>query len=364
MGHSALIWPAAMSWTGAEDVEDMEGMLSAPPTRAARRWPWLVGATAALCVVGIGVRQFESVSDENSIVDHVSMVHGKISTILAAASEKSYDSSVEMLLASIKDKGKTFPQKMGMKAKLKIGGDGKSPKVLVRFGAKSGKVADLKTKLNTLFEDGLKSAPPKKVAEIKKAVTMEEDGDSVIVTVVPPKKEFKGENEKLKAALKTHKPEFSADFAVARTIEDILEHKSDNVGVAVHGIEAKVGAVFMESIIDVLSQMPLPPPAKATLGLVRSSKLRNEIYYDDDRLPGVPLPKVEEILGKGADHGPGADHGVCSKISPKMAEDLTGLQDELKEVQQAVLEGLPYGWEMTVDMTGVNPGPLAEFCAK
>merc|ERR1711920_618730 len=206
------------------DVEDMEGMLSAPPKRTARRWPWLVGATAALCVVGIGVRQFESLSDENSIVDHVSMVHGEISTILAAATGKSYDSAVELLVDSIKEKGNKFPIAMGMKAKLKIGGDGKWPKILLAFGAKSGKVADLKTKLNALFEDSLIERG-RSVAEIKKAVTIKEDGDSVIVSVNPPKKEFNHEDEELKAALKTHKPEFTADFAVARTIEDILKHK-------------------------------------------------------------------------------------------------------------------------------------------
>jgi len=343
-----------MTWTGAQDTEDVEGMLSAPPTRTARRWPWLVGATAALCVVGIGVRQFESVSDENSIVDHVSMVHRKISIILAAASRKSYDSSMELLIASIKEKGNTFPAAMSMNAKLKIGGDGKWPKILVEFGAKSGKGADLKTKLNTLFEDSLKSAPSNMVAEIKEAVTIKENGDSVIVSVTPPKSEFNQEDEKLKAALKAHKPEFSADFAVARTIEDILEHTADSVGVAVHGIEAKVGAVFTESMMEALSHMPgLPPPAQAMLGLVRSSKLRNEIYYDDDTLFNVPLPPVKGVLPL-----------VCEQLSPEMAKDMTGLQDELKEVRQVVVEGLPYQWEMTVDMKGVNPGPVAEFCAQ
>jgi len=314
-----------------------------------------VGATAALCVVGMGVRQFESLNDNKSIVDHVSMVHGKISTILAAATGKSYDSSVELLIASIEEKGKEFPIAMSMEAKLKIGGDSKSPKILVIFGAKEGKAADLKAKLDTLFEDTLKSAPPEMVPEIKEAVSIKEDGDSVVVSVTPPKAEFNHEEEKLKAALKEHKPEFSADFAVARTIDDILEHKSDNVGVAVHGIEAKVGAVFAESMIDALSRMPgLPPPAKAMLGLVRSSKLRNEIYYDADTLEnGVPLPPVEKVLPL-----------VCQSVTPKIAKDLKGLQDELAEVQRLVVEGLPYQWELTVDMKGVNPGPLAAFCAE
>jgi len=313
-----------------------------------------VGATATLCVVGMGVRQFESLNDNKSIVDHVSMVHGKISTILAAATGKSYDSSVELLIASIKEKGNKFPTSMSMKAKLKIGGDGKWPRMLWVFGAKEGKAADLKAKLDTLFEDSLKSAPPKMVPEIKKAVSIKEDGDSAVVSVTPPKQEFNNEDEKLKAALKAHKPEFSADFAVARTIEDILEHDSDNVGVAVHGIEAKVGAVFAESMIEALSNMPgLSPPAKAMLGLVRSSKLRNEIYYDDDILAnGVPLPPIKDVLP-----------GACQELGP-MAKHLKGLQDELAEVQQLVVEGLPYQWELTVDMKGVNPGPLAAFCAE
>lgn len=314
-----------------------------------------MGATATLCVVGMGVRQFESLNDNKSIVDHVSMVHGKISTILAAATgKKSYDSSVELLIASIKDKGNEFPTAMSMKAKLKIGGDGKWPRILWIFGAKEGKAADLKAKFDTLFEDTLKSAPPKMVPEIKKALSIKEDGDSVVVSVTPPKKAFTSEDEELKAALKAHKPEFSADFAVARTIEDILEHDSDNMGVAVHGIQAKVGAVFAESMIEALSHMPgLAPAEQAMLGLVRSSKLRNEIYYDDDTLAnGVPLPPAKSVLPK-----------FCQGLGP-MAKHLEGLQDEFAEVQQLVVEGLPYQWELTVDMKGVNPGPLAAFCAK
>jgi len=312
----------------------------------------LVGATAALLVVGIGVRQFEPLSNERSIVDHVSIVHGKISTILAAATGKSYDSSVELLIDSIKNKGKKFSIAMGMKAKLKVGGDGKWPKVVVAFGAKSGKVSDLKKKFTTLFEDSLTSAPKDRVAEIKKAVTFKVDGDSVIVSITPPKGEFTHEDEELKAALKTHKPVFSADFAVAQKMEYILDHKSMSIGAALGGIEAKVGAMFAESIIKALSDMPgLPPPAQAALGLWRSSKLRNEMYYDDKHLAGLPLPPVKKILPR-----------VCEGLSPRMAKHMTGIKDELKEVQQVVVEGLPYQWEITVDMKGFNPAPLAEFC--
>merc|ERR1712242_79574 len=118
-----------------------------------------------------------------------------------------------------------------------------------------------------------------------------------------------------------------------------------------------MGAVFAESMIVALSDMPgLPPPAKAMLGLVRSSKLRNEIYYDDDTLANVPLPAVESVLPS-----------LCQELAavdPRGAKDLKGLQDELAEVQKLVVEGLPYQWELTVDMKGVNPGPLAEFCAQ
>lgn len=258
------------------------------------------------------------------------------------------------MVDSITEKGNKFPVAMGIKAKLKVGGDGKWPLVSMIFGAQKGKGADLKTKLDTLFEDSLKTAPPSKVDEIKKAVTIKQDDDTVVVSVKPPKKEFNHEDQELKAALKEHKPEFSADFALARTIEDIMDHKEDNVGVAVRGIEAKIGAVFAESIIDALSHMPgLPPPAKATLGLVRSSKLRNEIYYDDDHFEDVPLPPLKRVLP-----------GICHELSPKMAKDLKGLKDELAEVKQVVVEGLPYQWELTVDMNGINPGPIAEFCSK
>merc|ERR1711992_376727 len=97
-----------------------------------------------------------------------------------------------------------------------VGGDGKWPKVSVAFGAKSGKASDLKKKLDTLFEDSLNSAPKERVSEIKEAVIIKVDGDSVIVSVTPPKKEFAHEDDRLKAALKTHKPVFSANFAVAQ----------------------------------------------------------------------------------------------------------------------------------------------------
>lgn len=333
--------------------EEMEGMISVPPKRSARRWPWLVGATAVLGAVSIGVIQLGVFNEQHSIVDHVSMVHGKISTILAAATEKkSYDSSIQILIDSISEKG-NMPEGMSLHGKLKQGGDGKWPQINVALAAQKGKGKQLKEKIEDIFEASL---PPnsKKKAEIKKAVTIDVDGDEVVFTVTPPKKEFKNEDEELKAALKEHKPEFSADLAVARNFEDMVSHKSQKLGLAVRGLEAKIGAVFAESLIDALNHMPdTPPSVKAMIGLVRSSTLRNEIYYDDDKMDEAPMPPLEAVLPS-----------VCHSMSPAMAKAVDGLGDVLDGVTGVSLEGLPYDWEVVLDLKHVNPSPVLDFCSQ
>merc|ERR1712060_706658 len=105
---------------------------------------------------------------------------------------------------------------------------------------------------------------------------------------------------------------------------------------------------FAESIINALIDMPdAPPQAKAMIGLIRSSKLRNEIYYDDDK-----MEYRRELLR----------HHVCDRIPPQLI--MSKLGDVLDGVTRVSIEGLPYDWELVFDLKNVNPTPFFDDCKK
>merc|ERR1719510_1744913 len=100
---------------------------------------------------------------------------------------------------------------------------------------------------------------------------------------MPPGEGFGKEDEELKVALKTHKPQFHANLAVVRTFEEILAHKSANIGTQARGIEAKVKGVFASAFMKVVGDFPgMTPSTNAMVELIRSSTMRNDFFYDDD----------------------------------------------------------------------------------
>lgn len=203
---------------------------------------------------------------------------------------------------------------------------------------------------------------PRAKAGIKKAVTIKSgSGNEVVVTVVPPKNGgSKREDQELKAALKKHKPEFSANLTVARTFEELANRlqtceKFEKIVLAVRGLEAKLGSLFSESIIKAMEDLPrIPPQVKTMFGLIRSSKMRNDIYYDDDEIKHTPiLPLYYFVVNY-----------ICLKFPRAVGEAAAGLGDVLDGVTSVTLEGLPYDWEMVFDLENVNPGPILEWCPK
>jgi len=345
----------------AEDEanEELQGMLSAPPPKTARRWPWVVLAMAVVGVVGARMSQLASF-DNRSVLDHVTLAHGTIGAIIAAATEKSeYDESVELLIDSHEAKGSP-PEAMGIKAVLKQGGEGKWPIIKETWIAKEGKATQLKEKLEGVIAAmvAMEAEHNKKSAEeMKKAITAEvnEKKDAVVVTVVPPKEIVKKEDARLKDALKKHKPEFTAEAKLGASIADFVEDKKSNAILSMRGIEAKIGAVFADSLIEAVSKMPgLPPPARALVGLFRSTKLRNELYYDEDKLVQTHMvPPTKHVLPK-----------LCSGLPPNVAKASKGLADLTDGISEVLFEGLPYDWELKVSFKDFDPSPIIAYCTE
>jgi len=244
---------------------------------------------------------------------------------------------------------------MSIKATLKQGGEGKWPKVVGTLKAKPGKANALKEKVDKFLDALVEDAPKEERAEAKKALSTTTDGDTVTITIVPPKKEFKKEDAELKAALKEHTPEFTAELKFAKDFADVLKDQNANPVVAIRGIEAKIGAVIADSLIAALSDMPgLPPQAQRMMGLFRSSKARNELHYDDDTVTqmGGTLPPIKHLLPQ-----------LCGAFEPGVAKEIGGWGELLEEVQGVLFEGLPYDWQLILEMKSLNPTPLLELCA-
>jgi len=337
------------------DEESAEELMFSAPQKKARRWPWVVLATAVVGVVGMGTRQLTP-RDDRSFRDHVSFAHGKIGAIIAAAAKKKkYDSSIEMV---VDEYGANPPSALPIKAVLSHGGTGDFPVVKITFKAKSS-TADLKKQLGKIFEaeqSVLSKDDPKMHKELEEAVKIVDLGkDGVVMTLKLPKGNGAvKEDEELKQALKKGKPKFTGEIIFARTFDEILNHGKDNPIVAMRGVEAKLNAVIADALIAFLAELdsPLPEEEKGLAGLFRSTKMRNELYYDKDKMMNFDmLPPIGKITGQ-----------VCGMLPPEVGKTLKKL-DELDEVTSVVLEGLPYKFKLALTMKNFKPTPIVEKCA-
>jgi len=327
-------------------------MFSVPP-KTARRWPWVVLATAVVGVVGLGMRQLTP-RDDRSLRDRVSFVHGRVGAIIAAAVEKKkFDESIEIVIDEYKAKP---PSALPIKAELSHGGKGDFPVVTITFKAKRS-TTELKKQLGNIFDAEqkvLSEDDPEMHKELEKAVEIRDlKGEGVVaVTMTLPKDdEAVKEDEELKAALKKGKNKLTGEIIFARTFDEILNHGKDNPIVAVRGIEAKLNAVIADALVTFMSEL-VPPKEKAMTGLFRSTKMRNELYYDKDKMMNLDmLPPMAHITAQ-----------MCGMLPPEVGKTLKGL-DELDEVVDVVLEGLPYKFKLQLTMKNFKPTPIVEKCA-
>jgi len=342
-----------MTRTDEESADELEGMLTGPP-KTARRWPWVVVATAVVGAVCVGMRQLTP-RDERSFRDHVSFVHGKIGAVIAAATEKKQsESSIEFI---VDEYGAKAPSALPLKVELTHGGEGNFPQIVITVTAKKSTAA-LKAQLQKILDAEQKvlgEDDPDIDEEIEKALDIDEnedDGTVAITMNLPKGPGAEKEDEELKKALKDSKPKLTGEITFAQTFDQILDAEDDNVIAAVRGVEAKLSAVIADALMVALSDMPgAPPAAQAAVGLVRKSKIRSEIYYDKDKMMNFPsLPRVKQLLGTG-----------CSMLPPDVAKALKSLT-ELDGIKSVVLQGLPYDWKLALKMKNFKPTPIVKKC--
>lgn len=208
-----------------------------------------------------------------------------------------------------------------------------------------------------MFGDGLEIADSKIRDESEKATSFEQDGDTVTVVIKAPEKDLQKEDDELKAALhKEPKPQFNGSLIFARDLGDMMELKAENVVTAIRGFKMKMDSVLAGSLVVAASDMPgLSRQQKVMVELVRSSKVHNEIYYDDGVIENdMQPPPLKDVLSGLCNNGP----------PPKLVEDFKNMDDELAGCTQVAMEGLPYQWELVIDFKDFHPGRLMELCAK
>jgi len=330
------------------------------PKQKSRRWPLVGLAAAVLGLAGVGLNQAGVFPFQRSYsaLARISMVHDKIDAIVAAAVKKGdFETKVELVLDEYAAKGNP-PKAMGAHSHMKVGGEGKWPKIVLTFAAKPGKGKALKEKLDEIFEAVLKMAPKREVKEIKESVTISADGDVATFKVVAPKgHEQEEENADMKAAFKQHKPEFHGDIRIGRTFKEMMgrEGTGNFFLVAPRGIQVSLDAVFANTIFDAIAEMKgLGEQVGTMLKVLRMAKARDELYYSSDKEVTAVAPPHQTLKD--------FVHMACSSVPGPISSALEGLGDVLEGVQKAVLEGLPYDWEVVTDFENVDPSPFLERC--
>lgn len=356
-----------MAWHANNDAlfdeadQELQDMLhSPPPKRGAGRWTLLGLATASLALVGVGLVQSGAFAPKrHSVLAHISMVHHQINAIVKSAVEKGdFNSKVEIAFDDYAAKDNP-PSAMTIKSSMKIGGEGKWPKLLVTLAAQDGQATELKSKVEEIFEALLKSAPESEVEEIKRVVTISAgQGDTVQVQLTLPPGAFgKTEKEELKAAFKQHKPEFQAVVDLGRSFEGMHAVEDKSAALAIRGFQASLEATFANSVFELLANVPGFTAGKAgALKALKMAKVREEIFYSSEEellqvLP--PFPPLKDVINMG-----------CAQLPGQVSAALKDIDKMMAGVSKVVLEGLPYDWEVVTDFKNFNPGHiLGEHCA-
>merc|ERR1712217_896900 len=124
--------------------------------------------------------------DSGSLLKHVSMVHKSINSIMAAtAKDGIFTAKVEFLLDEYKHKG-NLPSAMGVYARMKRGVETKIPKMIATISSAPGKAPDLKKKVDHLVNIIMKEAGEEEKKEMKKAINVQAEGDTVSIEITPP----------------------------------------------------------------------------------------------------------------------------------------------------------------------------------
>merc|ERR1719433_1370600 len=173
---------------------------------------------------------------------------------------------------------------------------------------------------------------------------------------MPLPKEDMEENidDRLKKALKEHKPEFKASVYVGRDIENMYKHKDSNVVVLSNGFGIKISAGLASSVFQAFeSEIPprFLPIFKAIYGFARVKERQEFIYKKDpgDAFDGLPTfgLEIDEFKTQ-----------FKQSVPPEVATHLRGLPALMSGVQGFVLEGLPYDWEVVGEFTNFHPSPV------
>lgn len=247
---------------------------------------------------------------------------------------------------------------MEIHAHMKMGDEKKRPMVRWDFDSHRGKNADLKAKLEDIFHALLGMADKRDIDEIKDAVKIFQTAGGAAIQVTPPARpedRYMDQHEAdFKAALKEHKPHFHGTIAVARTFEEMLARDEDHLLLAPRGVEVHLEAAIANTVFELLSDMHGMNSERRILEVLRMARVRNELFYAS-----------EDALTKGFPHFPvlgDALKQVCAAVPGPVSKELPGLDDVLKGLHSATLEGLPYGWEVTLSFEHVNPAPVLERC--
>merc|ERR1711920_598205 len=152
----------------------------------------------------------------------------------------------------------------------------------------------------------------------------------------------------VKDAFKRHKPSFQASLATARNSAEIdgmiQKDKSTAIVTAVRGVHAKLDAMFSSALFKLMPDRQ----NGLIMHAMRLVNLKDELYYKEDEVGKLGLL-------------PPFHHGLlhlCSSIPPHVSASLRGIEDVLDAVDRVMLEGLPYDFEVDVNLKNANPAHM------
>merc|ERR1712176_951992 len=146
----------------------------------------------------------------------------------------------------------------------------------------------------------------------------------------------------LKAAFKAHKPEFATTFEVGNDFNTMLENKDKNLVAILNGVNITMSTLVASTAFDMMK------PLMVAMKAISSFRSENTIRYRPDLKESTEIPSLGQEMSQMA-------HKFTQQTPPVIRRKIKKVAKHCKGLKKMEVRGLPYNWEIDVQMSKVRP---------
>jgi len=229
--------------------------------------------------------------------------------------------------------------------------------------SKAGKAADLAAGLKAVLE-GIEAViesqeGPEHSKEISEAASIKEgeDGDDEVHISFRIPHEEDEEEKDLEEGIEDVKPSLKASLFLARTLQDMVDNKQDNVAIVDGGMKIHASAHLAMKLMkagELMAEAEMGASEAADtfgdMSFIKSVATNIAVKYRPDQAP-IEMPRFGDVLDM-------LSAAVQQGVPFSILKPLGDLHENADGVKSMYLRGLPDNWELEATFTEFHITPL------